>query len=216
MKTLFTFFVMAAGITAANAQQIVSMTITPANPDNTDNIEIIVETMFSSGGCAGTAYYSQSGNDVYASSLHCVGMAAYICTDYDTISLPPQPVGTYNVYYTLSSGAGPFPCSPGIVPDDSDTLTFTVVSNTSVPENENAILNVYPNPVQNQFVVEVNSQWVGNGQLHVLDEAGRLLITTSVTASRTTVNTQNLAHGVYFVQVVGNNGSGKPVKFVKE
>ncbi|MFI5202993.1 MAG: hypothetical protein ACHQF2_00750 [Flavobacteriales bacterium] len=163
------------GLTSLQAQQIISMTLSPAAPDNTDTVYVYITCEFPNGGCAGTAYYSQTGNDISGSSLHCMGGLTVICTDVDTFKINPQPVGAYNVYYTLSSGFGGFPCSPGIVPDDEDTLTFNVVSGSSINENENSLLNVFPNPATETCVVQVNSALVGNGKLVLTDETGRVV-----------------------------------------
>ena len=116
------------------SQVIDSSVVSPANPGINDTIKIYTYLRFSYGGCAGSANFTISGNTISASSVHCLGMLAYICHDVDTVILnPPHTAGNYTYIYTLSSGAAPPPCTPGIIPNDYDTLIFSIGTSNNPP-----------------------------------------------------------------------------------
>ena len=112
-------------------QQIDSMLVSPSSTVGVnDTVKIFMYSTFSSGGCAGTANYSKTGFNIMANALHCQGALTVICTDIDTILInPPHVKGTYRVSFVLNSGFGGPPCTPGFVPNDYDTVYFTVGAN---------------------------------------------------------------------------------------
>ena len=57
----------------------------------------------------------------------------YLCPQVYSQEFNPLPVGTYIFDLTLSSGQLPS-CTPGIVPDDYDTITFYVSSLSAIEE----------------------------------------------------------------------------------
>ena len=114
---------------------ISSLTISPVNPNNTDTVYIFAELLFSSSGCAlDIKSHSVLGNNIVASTQHCLGMLTAICNTTDTFKLNPLPVGTYTFDLTLSSGFGGPPCEAGIVPNDNDVITFDVVTSVAIEE----------------------------------------------------------------------------------
>tara|TARA_B110000046_G_scaffold129427_1_gene135907 strand:+ start:306 stop:734 length:429 start_codon:yes stop_codon:yes gene_type:complete len=78
--------------------------------------------------------HSVLGNNIVASTQHCIGIAAAICNTTDTFKLNPLAVGTYTFDLTLSSGAGGPPCTAGIVADDNDVITFNVDNSVGIEE----------------------------------------------------------------------------------
>ena len=115
---------------------ISSLTISPANPNNTDTVYIYAELSFTSTGCPlDVKSYSIIGNTVVASTQHCLGIATAICNTTDTFKLNPLLVGTYLFDLTLSNGSGGPPCTAGIVPSDNDIITFNVVSSVGIEEH---------------------------------------------------------------------------------
>jgi hypothetical protein len=116
---------------------ILSLTFSPANPTNTDTISVYAELAFTSSSCPlDMKGFSVSGNSIVASTHHCVGMLAAICNTVDTFKLAPLATGVYFFHLSLSSGVGGPPCSPGIVPDDGDTITFNVVDSSAGIEDQ--------------------------------------------------------------------------------
>ena len=78
--------------------------------------------------------HSVSGNNIVASTQHCLGMLTAICNTTDTFKLNPLAVGTYTFDLTLSSGLGPPPCTAGIISDDNYVFTFDVVTSVGIEE----------------------------------------------------------------------------------
>ena len=114
---------------------IFSLTISPVNPNNTDTVYIYAELSFTSTGCPlDVKSYSITGNNIFASTQHCLGIATAICNTTDTFKLNPLIVGAYLFDLTLSSGGGVPPCTAGIVPNDNDIITFNVVPSVGVVE----------------------------------------------------------------------------------
>ena len=114
---------------------ISSLTISPVNPNNTDTVYIYAELLFTSSDCSlDMKSHSVLGNNIAASTQHCLGMLTTICNTTDTFKLNPLALGTYTFDLTLSSGFGGPPCTAGIVPDDNDVITFNVVTSVGIEE----------------------------------------------------------------------------------
>jgi hypothetical protein len=115
---------------------ISSLIVAPANPNNTDTVYIYAELLFTSSGCPlDFKSFNILGNNILASTQHCIGIAAAICNTTDTFKLNPLLAGTYLFDLTLSSGGGGPPCTAGIVPDDSDLISFSVVNSVGIEEH---------------------------------------------------------------------------------
>ena len=115
---------------------ISSLTISPVNPNNTDTVYIYAELLFTSSGCPlDFKSFNILGNNILASTQHCIGIAAAICNTTDTFKLNPLLAGTYLFDLTLSSGGGEPPCTAGIVPDDNDIISFSVVNSVGIEEH---------------------------------------------------------------------------------
>jgi hypothetical protein len=114
---------------------ISSLIVAPANPNNTDTVYIYAELLFTSSGCPlDFKSFNILGNNILASTQHCIGIAAAICNTTDTFKLNPLLAGTYLFDLTLSSGGGGPPCTAGIVPDDNDIISFSVVNSVGIEE----------------------------------------------------------------------------------
>jgi len=115
---------------------ISSLIVAPANPNNTDTVYIYAELLFTSSGCPlDFKSFNILGNNILASTQHCIGIAAAICNTTDTFKLNPLLAGTYLFDLTLSSGGGEPPCTAGIVPDDNDIISFSVVNSVGIEEH---------------------------------------------------------------------------------
>ncbi len=114
---------------------ISSLTISPVNPNNTDTVYIYVELLFTSSGCPlDMKSHSVLGNNIVASTQHCLGMLTAMCNTTDTFKLNPLAVGTYTFDLTIFTGFGGPPCMslPG---EAYETITFYISSSTSVEEH---------------------------------------------------------------------------------
>ena len=121
---------------------IISLTVSPTYPTETDTVYIYASLSFASSSCPlDVKSHSILGNNIVASTQHCLGMLSAICYNTDTFKINPLSTGTYTFDLTLSSGFGGSPCTPGIVPNDYDTITFYVSplnsgQQTYVPDKE--------------------------------------------------------------------------------
>jgi len=203
----------------AHAQQIQSIEIIPAEPTVTDTIKIIITNVFPSGGCDGTVDYNIFENSILASSLHCLGMLTVICTDIDTLVINPLPEGQYNFVYTLSSGFGPpGECTPGIVPDDFETISFYVSPPLNVNELDAFSLTVFPNPAKDVCHLYFETSAIGKNTLSVFDAYGKsVLVLPVLNTNYVQVNTSALAAGLYFLQLTDDlSNKSKVLRLVKE
>ena len=108
---------------------ITNISCYPANPTTHDTIYLYVDCSFGSSSCDMlTSSHSVTGNTIFASSLHCLGMLTAMCNTTDTFIILPLSVGTYIFNMTLSSGFGGPPCTAGIVADDNQLFSFSVSS----------------------------------------------------------------------------------------
>ena len=115
---------------------ISSFTISPVNPNDTDTVYIYAELWFCCSNCSlEMKSHSVLGNNIVASTQHCLGMLSTICNTTDTFKLNPLAVGTYTFDLTLSSGFGGPPCTAGVLPDDNDVITFNVVTSVGIDEH---------------------------------------------------------------------------------
>jgi Secretion system C-terminal sorting domain len=71
---------------------------------------------------------------------------------------------------------------------------------------------IFPNPVADVLNVQLNG---GTAQVHVLDQTGRVVMSTQATSNVVKMNVADLAAGVYTVSVVSSNGETMVKKFIK-
>jgi hypothetical protein len=93
-----------------------------------------------------------------------------------------------------------------------DTITWVVnatVNGVDETSFENSV-NVYPNPVND--VLKIKSERALKSVL-IMDASGKLILEGSATAE---INLQNLNAGVYFLSVIGNDGTVIRKKFIKQ
>ena len=115
---------------------ISSFTISPISPNNTDTVYIYAELWFCCSSCSlDMKSHSVVGNNIVASTQHCLGSLSAICNTTDTFKLNPLAIGTYAFDLTLYSGFGSSPCTAGISPDDNDVFTFNVVTSVGIGEH---------------------------------------------------------------------------------
>ena len=87
----------------------------------------------------------------------------------------------------------------GCVSTGSVTLTVSKCTGISKVENEIVGLNVYPNPTNGEFTVELNNGLVKT--IVVSDLSGRVILNTQTQNDKTVVNLNNFANGVYYVKI---------------
>lgn len=124
-------------------------------------------------------------------------------------------VGTWNYIagFTISEGsvagksAGVVPTS---VPAVMATSSMLSVTTNTTPVNGNITVRVYPNPFVNTIQVDLGPEISGKYTINLLDASGKVLV--SKTGSKTnvsfteSVNVSRLSYGIYFLEVISNNG----------
>ena len=207
---LLLFIVLLTISFGSKAQWISSLSVTPAHPTDADTIYLLANCSFGSGTCNPfNPYHTVADSNIYAGAIHCLGMLTYICGYTDTFKVNPLPAGTYHFIYQLNSGEGPSPCTPGIVPGPSDTLSFTVSRSTGVPERfmANNELTIYPNPSEGRINFSLYKQPTLSNKIHaeVFSVTGEKQNEYFLSEKNTTVE-MNLLAGVYLCKL-SNAGS---------
>lgn len=189
---------------AASAQWINGFSIQPSNPTTNDTITIFANVSFPSGGCEDKSQnHTVVGSQIQANALHCIGMATFICSTTDTFKIEPLPAGTYTFQLQLDAGAAPGPCTPGIVPGPTDTLIFSVTQASSLPEvPEGSSFSIYPVPAINELTVITRDFPEKGTRFEIIDASGRLVFTTSLASSNTTISVAQLSKGNYIARLV--------------
>lgn len=191
----FTFFSGAQGT-------ITGFTVDPVNPSNTDTIYVYADLSFTSGGCAvDNQSFSVNGFTIQANAHHCIGGLTYICNTVDTFKINPLPDGTYNFNLSLTSGAAPGPCTPGIVPDDDSTVTFSV-GGSGFEDEAAAPISIYPNPVQS----ELHLAAVADGTPYQLTAVTGQVVQSGVVNNNVITHLEGLPSGIYFLKIETSGG----------
>lgn len=190
-------------IIASKAQNISSFTVIPSQPTTADSVRVIIRCDFTSGGCVGEAMLAGiNGNVIVATASHCVGMLTVICTDYDTVIIPPLGAGNYSFEFTLITGDG-FPCVPGTFPLDFDSTSFTVSNATEINEiNAGYLIQLLPNPSNGKFIIRQKEKNLSLIKIYSLD--GRLLKAFQLNEIENEINCV-LSSGVYTAVYECNN-----------
>ena len=162
---------------------ILSFSTLPASPTTNDVVKVVASLSFTSGGCE----LSEQGHTTNASrtdayALHCLGMLTVICPNTDTFLLGTLPAGDHTFVLSLSSGGGSPPCSPGIVIDDTDSITFTVDPGVgiNVPDARAVEFMLYPNPASTFVTLSVPDSYrdkglTQNSQFQIFNTQGQLV-----------------------------------------
>jgi hypothetical protein len=87
---------------------------------------------------------------------------------------------------------------------DSILITITVVEeidDSGLGENE-ANISIYPNPAGDQF--SIVGLKIGT-RINLLNTQGQLIYSVNANTNQVQINTENLANGLYFIQLAGEN-----------
>ena len=119
-----------------------------------------------------------------------------------TVAVSPTVQTTYTVNGTDANGCV-----------NSTTVTQDVSACTGIVtlSNSNASLNVYPNPNNGLFVLELTTV----SKVTVTNALGQVVITETMEAGKHNLDIQNEATGVFFVKVIENNNQ-HIIKVVKQ
>ena len=194
-----------------NADQVINIEFTTDQYTTSDPTEFFIydgngTEIFSSGALPPSAAYSEK---IIVDDLGCYTIAF---VDGYGDGLLNQDIFIYD-----GSGStiysGPF---DGFNLDINDNIDFyNTIENLDVVES----VNLAPNPVQDELLINVTSQEAFTGDIVVIDQLGKVVMTTNsvrfaANSSSTALDVTELTVGVYHVQILANN-KGITKKFVK-
>jgi len=217
MKKLLLIFLLFCALIPVQAQWITGMHVVPDTPSSADNVRLIVQAQFPSGGCSEWYIMNQYQVDFeYTYSIvNCVGMLAVICPNNDTITMGQLIAGNYTVIVNLNAGSGDKPCPP-FAQWTADTIHFIVSPATGLPETKNTEATIMYYSVQASQAIMVSLRnFKEPATLEIYDIAGRLLSAQTVVQAKTQINISSLAAGIYVLKAFDRDGVSA-VKFVKE
>ncbi|MEY1639532.1 T9SS type A sorting domain-containing protein [Tenuifilum osseticum] len=81
---------------------------------------------------------------------------------------------------------------------------FDISSSTSTISPTAANINLYPNPTNEQFTIDVGSL-TGTIQLKVVSVEGKEVLNTTIQNKQTVVTTKKWEKGIYIVQIINSN-----------
>jgi hypothetical protein len=158
-----------------------------------------------------------TGPDFIAADCGCTGIALIVgCTTPSACNYNPlASVDDGSCYSIGDSCDDGNPLTIGDVYDANCTCTGTV----GVDENEMELsFTLYPNPVQHELNVNVNSAINGMAQVRVLDAIGQVIYVQNVVVtnqSKFAIDTQAWSIGVYTLEIMMNNAAQHSV-FIKQ
>lgn len=221
MKKLLLFSFALLFTAAIQSQTIVGFTVDPAAPSTTDFVKVYVDVMFGNSGCdVDNQGHFTSGAETDAYAHHCQGMLTMVCTTTDTFNVGFLPAGAHVFRFTLTSGFGGPPCTPGIIPDGVDSVNFMVTTATGIPDlafNGSQVL-LYPNPMSTSARLLIDpSISIKNAELNIINVLGKTLRSIrNIQGHEVKIEREGMAKGIYFYELRENNKVIKTGKFIVE
>lgn len=99
-------------------------------------------------------------------------------------------------------------------PNTHSIIVLRAPNNVGLSENGLNSINVYPNPVGDQFTVEFSENLLGQ-EINLTDMSGRVVYTSIIQTLTTDINSSELGKGIYQLNVIGQNGQKISKKLVK-
>lgn len=124
--------------------------------------------------------------------------------------LDGNPIAGANQSYLVPSVTGQYSVSTYFGTCESNSVDFT--ANLNVSENKLNGVNIYPNPVNDNFYLDVPEKFI-NKSFQVFSTNGKLVKTGTITELRTLISVSNFAKGSYTLRI---SGMDQAIKFVKK
>jgi hypothetical protein len=103
-----------------------------------------------------------------------------------------------------------WPGAPDIINVDSTRFDVYVINFNSIPESEDDLFTVYPNPttgflfIRSEFLIE---------QVRIFNASGQLIKTEKQTNN---ITLTDLPPGIYFTEIINSRGETKTIKIIKQ
>jgi hypothetical protein len=113
-------------------------------------------------------------------------------------------MGTHVITYTFSDSLG---CSA------MDTMSVVVdLCLTVTNASSSDFVNVFPNPFENTITVQLHQAGVAN--MVIMNSLGQILMNEQINGTQITINTEQFAAGIYFMEIQSSTGT-QTIKIVK-
>ena len=100
---------------------------------------------------------------------------------------------------------------------DSGTIYRVIDSNLSVDENNLFSVKIYPNPILDQFTIDMSNSTVVAESVTLYSIQGKTLSSYSnFEGSIINISTVSLSGGIYFIEITNNNGNSIFKKIIKK
>jgi extracellular elastinolytic metalloproteinase len=101
-------------------------------------------------------------------------------------------------------------------PTSASSLLFVDCAALSVFDNTKTLFSIYPNPVSSEVFIKTNKN-AGKAAISIFDIHGKQLLETEMDLdSQSSIDTGNLAQGVYVITIKLEDGSSHSQKLIKE
>jgi hypothetical protein len=177
---------------AADEEVQVNAVITDANP--ADTIEAVLKY--------GTA------QDDLSQSVAFTNEGTGTEDDYAGV-IPGQSAGTH-IYYVIEA-------TDGEATTTTDVRDYQIPDETSIIGNDALSFEVYPNPSNGQFSIELDSKVAETYKVAVFNTVGKMVYQNEFGSHsvKQTINLTDQNDGIYFLKVTGKN-TNKVIKLIKE
>jgi uncharacterized repeat protein (TIGR01451 family) len=109
--------------------------------------------------------------------------------------------GTDSVVYTYTNGCGSYSSALAITILPASACWPVSVSNTIVSRD----IVIFPNPVTDELTIKLDANQYQT--LSITNSVGQALLHIPISGNTTHINTNYLPGGVYYITLIGNNGS---------
>lgn len=209
MKNIFTltlFIILTIGqVYSQNVccPYIGDITIIPTNPTTNDSVKIVTRTITPSQGSRISYSYTQQSDTFNLVGCFWQGMLTATKTFFDTTNVGVLKAGTYYINYTAYSSTSDTSC---LVIDTNSTKKVFIVSTPIGLENLNdGGISIYPNPFSRQTIIRTETSF-HNATLMVGNFFGEVVVQIeNINGDEIFFNRDNLASGLYLVQLVQDN-----------
>ncbi|MGC9331638.1 MAG: C10 family peptidase [Bacteroidales bacterium] len=150
----------------------------------------------------------------------------------DDVTIPEKTIVTFSAYDEViltnfeTSGDGEFVAQTIPCPyfDNSKSIPYSIIEDNEVPDNLSdkiSKISIYPNPFQDRFTLEINTDFGDNIQLQIIDMQGNILKTVNInlpdneSVFLTKISAQNFKPGLYILQLTSESNV-ETVKIIKQ
>ena len=190
-----------------NGQTILNMSTYPAQPTPNDQVMVIVNSSFPSGGCdLRNENHSVNGNQITAMVYHCLGPLTFICYSSDTVNLGPLSVGSYTFQSNLLIGTtgGTGICN-AYNQTDQHILNFTVTQGTGITEVSATIPQLNLEPASRSLILKASD--LSQYSIELFDLTGKKVFSTVSSPGKINIPS-SLVRGMYIYSL--HTGDKKP------